>query len=108
MIDEKKLIEELQKEFPEWKSIPVGNIVKSVVDKVIRIIKKQPKEDEWIPVDERLPRESLDSVIGWDKYRERCVFVQYYGGRWILGNDESVKIIAWRPLPEAYKPKGEQ
>lgn len=62
----------------------------------------------WIPVSERLPDESLNSVLGWDEYRNRCCFVQYYGGRWILGNDdESVKIIAWQPLPEPYQPKGE-
>ena len=59
---------------------------------------------EWIPVEERLPEESLNSVIGWDKYRERCCFVQYYAGSWHLG-DESVRIIAWMPLPEAYQPE---
>lgn len=30
---------------------------------------------KWIPVEERLPEESLNSVIGWDEYRERCCFV---------------------------------
>lgn len=58
----------------------------------------------WIACSERLPEESLNSVIGWDEYRNRCCFVQYYGGRWILGNDiETVKIIAWQPLPEPFK-----
>ena len=57
----------------------------------------------WIPVEDRLPEESLNSVIGWDEYRKRCCFVQYYCGRWILGNDvDSVKITAWMPLPEPY------
>ena len=57
----------------------------------------------WIPVEDRLPEESLNSVIGWDEYRKRCCFVQYYCGRWILGNDVgSVKITAWMPLPEPY------
>lgn len=57
----------------------------------------------WIPCTERSPDESLDSVIGWDKYRRRCCFVQYMGGRWILGNDtDSVKITAWQPMPEDY------
>ena len=59
----------------------------------------------WIPVSERLPEESLESVIGWDYYRERCVFVQYYGGRWRLPNIESVIITAWQPMPQAYKEK---
>ena len=57
--------------------------------------------DGWIPVDERLPDESLNSVIGWDEYRERCCFVQYYGGRWALRADrEPIKITHWRPLPD--------
>lgn len=65
--------------------------------------------DGWIPVEERLPEESLNSVIGWDEYRERCCFVQYYGGRWILGNDtEPVKITYWRNIPERpYNPSVE-
>ena len=72
---------------------------------VIDIIRKH-MNDGWIPVEEGLPEESLDSVIGWDANRERCCFVQYYMGRWILGNgDEPVKIIAWRPVPKPYKPK---
>ena len=62
----------------------------------------------WIPCSEHLPEESLNSVIGWDEYRERCCFVQYYGGRWHFGNDDApVKIIAWQPVPEPYKPAKE-
>ena len=52
--------------------------------------------------------ESLNSVIGWDTYRERCVFVQYIDGHFqITGRAESFNIVAWRPLPEPYK-KGEE
>lgn len=58
----------------------------------------------WIPVSSRkLPKEHLESVIGWDEYRNRCVFVRYDGREWILGDHESVKIIAWMPLPEPYR-----
>lgn len=61
---------------------------------------------KWIPVSERLPEESLNSVIGWDTYRNRCCFVQYLGGRFVLGDDiDSVNITAWMPLPEPYKPE---
>lgn len=67
-------------------------------------IERLKKQHRWILVEERLPEESLNSVIGWDKYRERCCFVQYYAGSWHLG-DESVRIIAWMPLPEAYQPE---
>lgn len=61
-------------------------------------------EQRWIPVRERLPEESLNSVIGWDTYRERCCFVHYTGGRFILGDDtDSVNITAWMPLPDPYR-----
>lgn len=57
----------------------------------------------WISVDDMLPSEPLESVIGWDNYRKRCVFVRYNNGNWILGNYETVKIVAWMPLPIPYR-----
>jgi len=62
----------------------------------------------WIPVSERLPEESLNSVIGWDTYRERCVFVQYIDGHFqITGSNESFNIVAWMPLPLPYEAESE-
>ena len=76
-----------------------------MAERIEEIIRKH-MNDGWIPVEERLPDESLNSVIGWDEYRERCCFVQYYGGKWSLRADrEPIKIIAWRPLPEPYRPE---
>ena len=79
MIDEKKLIEDLKQYFPDWKSSSVGCIVKSAVNKCIRIIKAQPQIDncskcsrrkfyqegyrdgiksrEWFSISEKLPVE---------------------------------------------------
>lgn len=63
----------------------------------------------WIPVSERLPEESLNSVIGWDTYRNRCCFVQYLGGRFVLGDDiDSINVTAWMPLPEPYRESEEE
>ena len=72
----------------------------------IEIVKKEAEEynNGWIPCSERLPEESLQSVIGWDAYRERCVFVQYLGV-WKLGNWEEVDITHWMDVP--HTPKGE-
>ena len=62
------------------------------------------QESGWITVSERLPEESLNSVIGWDTYRNRCCFVQYLGGRFVLGDDiDSVNVTAWMPQPEPYQ-----
>ena len=77
-------------------------------DEAIEIVKQEAEQynNGWIPVSEKLPEESLNSVIGWDEYRERCCFVQYIGGRFVLGDDtESVKITHWMYAP--YQPKGE-
>lgn len=65
--------------------------------------KKETLKNNWIPISEKLPEESLNSVIGWDTYRNRCCFVQYLNKEWILGNYEPVNIVAWMPLPEPYK-----
>ena len=77
---------------------------RSQVGKMLKELNEEQRKHRWIPVEERLPEESLNSVIGWDKYRERCCFVQHYAGSWHLG-DESVRIIAWMPLPEPYQGK---
>lgn len=75
-------------------------ILNEALDMAITALKNQPV---WIPVSERLPEESLNSVIGWDTYRNRCCFVQYLGGRFVLGDDiYSVNVTAWMPLPEPY------
>ena len=70
---------------------------------------EQGQYGKWIPVSERLPEESLNSVIGWYTYRNRCCFVQYLGGRFVLGDDiDSVNVIAWMPLPEPYRESEEE
>lgn len=62
--------------------------------------------DKWISCEERLPEERLQSVIGWDEYRQRCCLVRY-DKEWILGNYDSVKITHWQPLPtQPYKKEG--
>ena len=76
-------------------------ILNKALDMAITALQNQPV---WIPVSERLPEESLNSVIGWDTYRNRCCFVQYLGGRFVLGDDiYSVNVTAWMPLPEPYR-----
>lgn len=105
LIDEKKLIEELRKYADELGTVRGEIELANGVLKAISIINEQQKVGEWIPCSERLPEKSLNSVIGWDTYRERCVFVQYYMNEWILGNHESVNIVAWQPLPEPYEVK---
>lgn len=103
-----EILEEINRRIDEYVDYDYvrgsGDVVKGL--SIAKSIVRKHMNDGWISVEERLPEESLNSVIGWDEYRERCCFVQYYGGRWILGADrEPVNIIAWRPLPEPYRPE---
>lgn len=82
------------------------NVLQNMLDKLgaYEDAEEHGRYGKWIPVSERLPEESLNSVIGWDTYRNRCCFVQYLGGRFVLGDDiYSVNVTAWMPLPEPYR-----
>ena len=102
-----KILEEIEqaKRGPWYRlsNYDVKHKLDGAINRIADIIREN-MNDGWIPVEERLPEESMNSVIGWDELRERCCFVQYYGGRWMLRADrEPVNIIAWRPLPETYQ-----
>lgn len=121
MIDERKLIEEIEKEIS-------GVIVKDTYSKgknaglrKARIFaEEQPKIREWIPCSERLPEKK-------NRYQKREeVLVTYQSGIvgiaqyefesmdfWEPGDenhlthwqqDENDKVIAWQPLPIEYQP----
>lgn len=119
MIDEKRLVRLLADKYNRYwnnaqcfqdietdMALRVMLEVHSIIDLIREPDVPEMNVGKWIPCSERLPEESLRSVIGWDAYRDRCVFVQRYGGRWVLGDNEAVKVIAWMPLPEPYREDG--
>ena len=82
------------------------------VCQIIELLEDQPKAYEdtgWIPVEERLP-EVGEYVLGTNQYDE--VLVYHYG--WNSPHTRKMffhlcgaaaDIIAWRPLPEPYRPE---
>lgn len=66
-------------------------------------------DNDWIPVEERLPEESghylvqLSRKIPYENFADRVVML--YDGEEKAFLDYESLIIAWRPLPEPYKPK---
>lgn len=73
-----------------WDVNPIYKIDENEARKIIEAL----EDDGWVLCSERLPEESLNSVIGWDAYRER--------------SDESFDIVAWMPLPTPYKTESEK
>ena len=84
-------------------------------DGVKKVLSERPT-GEWIPVSEKLPEEGTDVLIWFEYYRYgdyNCMF-QTYGFGYVCDGEWSsfingetgwrdARIIAWMPLPEAYK-----
>ena len=85
------------------------------VEDVIKIIRKH-MNDGWIPVEERLPEEEVSVLAQWEKYDKYLnVKLIYLDVMWLDDAEKKVfetingvpngKVIAWRPLPEPYRPE---
>lgn len=67
-----------------------------------------PTNDGWIPVEDALPE---GKALACDKYGE--IMIGYIGGNANGGYDcegdgyEMFNVLAWRPLPEPYRPEKE-
>ena len=83
--------------------------------RIENIIRKH-MNDGWIPVQERLPEEKKSVLVQWEKYdRHLNVTLTYLDVMWLDDAEEKVfetingvpngKVIAWRPLPEPYRPE---
>lgn len=133
MIDENKLIEEIKSIQVTVNGLRPGRVLreyeKQYKESILRIIEEQPKEDvpfayvnKWIPVSERLPKQDEGSeyytsvIVTLDNGRvaEGC-YRDKEKEWWADAPDgehysENVTghVIAWMPLPEPYKPKGDE
>lgn len=78
-----------------------------IVNTLLDDLEQDEKENDWIPVSERLPKASgtyqvtcMDGRI----YRSTYAKFQCKLKRWELTGARSYwKVIAWMPLPEPYK-----
>ena len=71
------------------------------------IIRKH-MNDGWIPVEERVPEEECYKVIVCSKQGNIDTGIYSpYTKQWFIGNISALGkgIIAWRPLPEPYRPE---
>ena len=120
-----KILEEIEAEHPY--KIPgdcdsysqYNEAWQDAIDRVrgrLEIFFKERTNDGWIPVEERLPEEKKPVLVQWEKYdRHLNVTLTYLDVMWLDDAEERVfettngvpngKVIAWRPLPEPYRPE---
>lgn len=132
MIDEKKLIEELEILKAKTLIFKSDILFNNAIDTAIDTVKKQPKIGEWIPVEKELPNNLQEVIVTFVNHNPplyyqsikdipMSAFAVYYNDKWywwtsticdLLSEygccdcemiDEDIEIIAWMPKPERYR-----
>ena len=112
-----KILEEIDREVEEYMEIDFGDEynagIKDMAKMAEKIIRKH-MDDGWIPVEEDLPPEPPEYVDDEDDLKEYIVMIdgaeiptilKYAGdGTW-WEDGTYYPVIAWRPLPEPYRPE---
>lgn len=110
MIDEKKLIEDIEKEIEFAMKCNMPDMV-SGMRQIASVIEEQPKIGEWIPCSEQFPEESETYIVNAiENHIVHVTFAKWMPRmkRWNLsGNRSYWKVTAWMPLPEPYRPEKE-
>lgn len=105
MIDEKKLIEDFLNNYLVYND----GTWNDAMDRAIELAKTAPKVGEWIPVQERLPKDGETYLItNAESFEQYHIYMGWYDGikgMWHMeGNFErKMNVIAWMELPEPYK-----
>ncbi len=125
MIDEKKLIADMEKlpfihgRYDKKNANPhFISGVESMYEMIKELIKSQPKVGEWIPCSERLPEKDGVYIVDDRAFNSPWVHTAgfkvsskawcenhgvYYDDKY--GRYEDGRVIAWQPLPEPWKEK---
>lgn len=84
----------------------------SLLEKIEKIIRKH-MHGGWIPVDERLPEEPKENAVFDDKPLDLYLVDMggsyplraFWNGKGFTDGWSVLEVIAWRPLPEPYRPE---
>jgi hypothetical protein len=113
-----KIIEELTQLYRPFVITDDDLTHNRAIAECINTVEKQPtiESDKWIPITERLPERNKTVFVyaeGTRRNGDLYTVGSCHNGFWFLPNSEdtfgfpftSHKVIAWQPLPEAYKPE---
>ena len=88
--------------------------VEGLADDVMHIISNAATEQEWIPVDDRLPQYTgeynvtvgVPNEFGYFEKVKTLRFERIKGKepRWVIPKNEIYNVIAWMELPKKYQP----
>lgn len=109
-----KILEEIEEGAHTFELL--GRDVDFVAIDWVRDVIRKHMNDGWVSVDERLPEEKKSVLVQWEKYdRHLNVTLIYLDVMWLDDAEEQIfetingvpngKVIAWRPLPEPYRPE---
>ena len=115
-----KILEEIENESERYRKAVGTEQLVSGLEIAEEIIRKH-MNDGWIPVEDKLPKRTLDEKIN-NLYKKYLVFIDSVDGwdidmavydfwndkKWRTAHDgyeEIENVVAWRPLPEPYRPE---
>lgn len=107
MIDEKKLIEKLDRleKIASNYRPDVAHVCTNLLCEITDFINEQPKVGEWIPCSERLPKIGERALITTTNHGVRFATRLKYGWDGYIFPYAMEEVTAWQPLPEPYEVK---
>ena len=107
-----KLLKEIDREVEEYMEIDFGDEynagIKDMAKMAEKIIRKH-MNDGWIPVEKEQPEEDGFYIVTMDGeiFGQEEPFVglaEFENEKWIDDEEDYKCVIAWRPMPEVYRP----
>nr|DAF09732.1 MAG TPA: Protein of unknown function (DUF551) [Caudoviricetes sp.] len=123
-----KILEEIDKEIAKERAIcedledtPGWRLYEKTMNRAKDIIRKHmndgndinvtAKDDGWIPVEKRLPEKKDVYLVTyhpcyWDNvHPDIAIGIDTFRGKTTWAKKKFQKVIAWKPLPEPYRPE---
>lgn len=76
-----------------------------MMDRITALPSAEPKTGEWIPFNEKLPREYAQYLVCFES--GKCLVYWLEDSDWVRRMIEKEGIIAWMPLPKPYREDSE-